>query len=213
MKKNKLILGMIFVMILIAIQTQAQDNKEIKKFSKISFTMYGGLGHSIIENKNEVNYNLDYNYGEFLLNYNFNSGFGFATGVGFAELTGNAFNSIGHFYQERQVLRIPILATIKYEMTSKTKLLFDVGVYGQNIIKDQYTYVDQVHKDVYEGKSYGFQIGTGFVFEFFEGISIGLSFKSQVDFNNIKTSPSSILKDEQKYKALSSIGLLMINEF
>lgn len=208
MKKANLVLGLIFFLSLNAIQAQEE------KKANFNFIMYGGIGHGIVENKNEVNYSMNNNCGELLLSYNFKSGFGFATGFGYAELTGNAFNSIGHFYEERTIIRIPILATIKYELTQKTMLLIDFGVYGQNIIKDQFSYnVDKVQKDVYGGWNYGFQIGTGFVFEFFEGLSFGLSFKSQADFNSIKTNQTAMIKDEQKFETLSSVGILMIREF
>jgi len=211
MKKINFLLALILTMGFNVIQ--AQDNDEIKKESKFSFIMQAGTGHGILENKNEANYNLDNNCGEILFNYTFRSGFGFATGAGYAELSGNAFNSIGHFYQERQLLRIPVLVTIKHKLTQRTKLLFDVGVYGQNILKDQFTYADQVQKDVFGGWNFGFQIGAGFIFEIIEDISFGLTFKSQASLSAMKTSHDATLSDEQKFKTINSIGILIIREF
>ena len=61
------------------------------------------------------------NSGDILLNYRINQKFGVATGIGIAELSGNGFNSLGNFYHEREILKIPLLATLDYKISEKIK--------------------------------------------------------------------------------------------
>ena len=98
---------------------QAQEEIE----SKFNIIAYGGIGYGIIENNNEPNYNLNSNGGDILLNYRINQKFGIATGIGLNELTGNGFNSIGNFYHDRTMLKIPLLATMDYDVSDKFRII------------------------------------------------------------------------------------------
>ena len=53
-------------------------------------------------------------------------------------MTGNGFNSLGNFYHERTLLKIPLLATMNYNLSDKFRIVANLGLYGQNIVKDEY---------------------------------------------------------------------------
>ncbi len=125
---------------------QAQDAKE----SKFNIMAYGGIGYGIVENDNEPNYNLNSNNGEILLNYNINQKIGIATGIGLNELSGNGFNSIGNLYHERTVLKVPLLVTLSSNFSDNFSVFANLGVYGQNIISDEYRYLNNTQKDVFK---------------------------------------------------------------
>jgi len=183
---------------------QAQEEKD----SKFNIIAYGGIGYGIVENDNEPNYNLNSNNGEILLNFDSNEGIGIATGIGLNELTGNGFNSLGSFYHERTFLKIPLLVTFNSNFSDNFSVFADVGVYGQNIIKDEYRFLNNTQKDSFEGWNFGLQIGVGLIFEVSENFGLGINYSGQSDFSKFESNNSSGINDEQKMNNLNSFGLI-----
>ena len=204
MKKLNYIL--LFICVLSLNLIKAQDKKE----SKFNIIASGGIGYGIVENDNEPNYNLNSNNGDILLNYRINQKFGIASGIGMNELTGNGFNSLGNFYHERTMIKIPLLAIINYSVTEKSRIIGNFGFYGQNITKDEYRYINNLQKNVYDGWNFGFQLGLGYVFEMSENLNIGLNFTGQSDFSKFETKNNQLISDKQKLKNLNSIGILLV---
>ena len=208
MKKIKFTL--LFICFLTFInQIQAQEKKE-EKVSKFNIIAYGGIGYAIVKNDNEPNYNLNSNSGDILLNYRINQKFGVATGIGIAELSGNGFNSLGNFYHERTTLKIPLLATLDYKISEKIKMIGNFGFYTQNIITDEYRFLNISQKDVYEGWNLGSQLSLGFVFKLFDNFSAGVNYSGQSDFSKFKSTNNSGINDKQKLKNLNSIGVVLM---
>ena len=112
---------------------QAQDEKD----SKFHIVSYGGIGYGILDNDNQPNYNMNSNSGDILLNYDLNNKFGIATGIGLNELSGNGFNTIGNFYHERTLLKVPLLLTLNSYLSEKLSVFANFGLFGQAIIKDE----------------------------------------------------------------------------
>jgi hypothetical protein len=187
---------------------QAQEEKE----SKFNLIAYGGIGYGIVENDNEPNYNLNSNNGEILLNYNINQKFGIATGIALNELTGNGFNSFGNFYHERTLLKVPLLFTMGSGLSENLKLFANFGFYGQNIIKDEYRFLNNTQKDVYDGWNFGAQIGVSFLFEIFNNFSAGINYDGQSDFSTFESNNNAGINDKQKMKNLNSIGIIFMIE-
>ncbi|OUS03097.1 hypothetical protein A9Q86_01860 [Flavobacteriales bacterium 33_180_T64] len=206
MKKPHYIL--IFIFFLTVNLVQAQDEKE----SKFNIIGYGGIGYGIVENDNEPNYNLNNNGGEILLNYRINQKFGIATGIGLNELTGNGFNSIGNFYHERTMLKVPLLATMNYNVSDKFRMIANFGLYTQNIAKDEYRFLNNSQKDIYNGWNFGVQLGLGFLFELYDNFSAGINYNGQSDFSNFKTDNNQGINDQQKLKNLNSMGIILMIE-
>ena len=204
MKKLNYIL--LFICVLSLNLIKAQDKKEFK----FNIIASGGIGYGIVENDNEPNYNLNSNNGDILLNYRINQKFGIASGIGMNELTGNGFNSLGNFYHERTMIKIPLLATMNYSVTEKSRIIGNFGFYGQNITKDEYRYINNLQKNVYDGWNFGFQLGLGYVFEMSENLNIGLNFTGQSDFSKFETKNNQLISDKQKLKNLNSIGILLV---
>ena len=207
MKKSNYILLFIFFLTFNLIK--AQDEKKESKFNIIG---YGGIGYGIVENDNEPNYNLNSNSGEILLNYRINQKFGIATGIGLNELTGNGFNSVGNFYHERTLIKIPLLATMNYNVSDKFRVIANFGLFGQNIVKDEYQFLNNSQKDIYDGWNFGAQLGLGFVFEMFDNFSAGINYDGQSDFSKFETINSQVINDKQKMKNLNSIGVILLIE-
>lgn len=206
MKKSKYILLFIFFLTFNLIQ--AQEEKE----SKFNIITYGGIGYGIMKNDNEPNYNLNTNNAELLLNYKVSQAFGIATGIGLNELSGNGFNSIGGFYQERTLIKIPLLLTMNSKMSDNFTLFVNFGLYGQNIIKDEYRYIADTQKNIYDGWNFGAQLGLGFVFEMFDNVSAGINYLGQSDFSKFETNNNQGMNDKQKMKNLNSLGIILMIE-
>jgi opacity protein-like surface antigen len=177
--------------------------------SKFSIIGNGGIGYGIVENDSEPNYNLNSNSGELLINYNFSQNFGIATGIGFNELTGNGFNSVGEFYHERNFIKIPLLLTLNGEFTEKIEFFTNIGFYTQNIITDNYRYLTSTAENSFDGWNFGSQIGIGILFDFMDKMKFGFAFNSQSDFSKFKSSNSSGIVDKQKIKNLNTIGIIL----
>jgi opacity protein-like surface antigen len=204
MKKLNCILLLIFFLTFNIIQ--AQEEKE----SKFNLIGYGGIGYGIVENDNEPNYNLNTNNAEFLLNYKISKAYGIATGIGFNELSGNGFNSIGNFYQERTLIKIPLLLTMDSKVSEHLRFFANFGLYGQNIIKDEYRYSNTTQKNTYDGWNFGVQLGVGFVFKLFDHFSAGINYVGQSDFSKFESNNNQGINDKQKMKNLNSLGVIFM---
>ena len=207
MKKSNYIL--LFAFFLTFNLIKAQDEVKESKFNIIG---YGGIGYGIVENDNEPNYNLNSNSGEILFNYNLNQKFGIATGIGINELSGNGFNSIGNFYHERSLLKIPLLFTLNSNLSDDFKIFANLGFFGQTIIKDEYQFINSTQKDIYEGWNFGAQIGLGFLYEIFDNYYAGINYIGQSDLSKFETNNNVGINDEQKMKNLNSVGIILIIE-
>jgi hypothetical protein len=187
---------------------QSQEEKE----SKFNIIANGGTGYGIIESDNEPSYNLNGSAVNILLNYKVNKIFGIATGIGLNALSGNGFNSIGNFYHERSLFKIPLLATLDYNVLEKFSVIANFGFYTQNIAEDEYRFLTNTQKNVYDGWNLGAQAGLGFLFELFNHFSVGVNYNVQSDFSNFKTTNNQGINDQQKLKVLSSTGIIFMVE-
>lgn len=203
--KNAVYLLM-FISFLISNLSQGQEQKE----SGFSLVGYGGIGYGIVENDRQPNYNLNSNHGEFLLNYSINKGLGLATGVGINELTGNGFNEQGNFYHERAFLRVPLLITLGSEVSESLRIIANLGFYGQNIIKDQYSFQNASQTDVYDGWNIGAQFGLGFMFRMLDKVSAGINYHGQSDFSKLESANNTGIRDKQRIQNLNSVGIIFM---
>jgi hypothetical protein len=134
------------IILLIWKVTPAQDKLQDKTNSKFSLFAQGGIGYATIENNNQPNYNLNSNSGDLLINYHVDEKFGFATGIGLSELSGNGFNAIGSFFHERTLLKIPLLVSFTSKFSDSFTIYANLGVYGQNTIEDKYRFLNNSQK-------------------------------------------------------------------
>ncbi len=206
MKKTNYLLVFMFFLTINLIQ--AQEEKE----SKFNIIAYGGIGYGIVENDNEPNYNLNSNGAEILINYRINQKFGIATGIGLNELSGNGFNSIGNFYHERTMIKIPLVATMDYKITDRFRLIGNFCFYTQNIAKDEYRFLNNTQKDIYDGWNFGAQLGVGLIFELYDNFSAGFNFTGQSDFTKFESNSNQGINDKQKLNNLSSFGIVFMIE-
>lgn len=201
MKTSTLLLTLGFILNVIVLQAQETNP------AKFNIVAYGGIGYTKVINDDAPNYDLNVNTGDLLLSYNAWKTIGIATGLGYSELSGNGFNTNGNFYQERTVIKIPLLLTLNKDITEHLIMTGNFGFYGQTIVKDEFQYIDSIEKDVYEGFNFGMQIGLGIGYRFDERVGFGINLNSQSDFSSFETSNNATFKNEQKHKNLTSIGL------
>lgn len=206
MKKLNIVLLVIFMFSFVQLNAQNYDSQ-----SKFSIFTYGGIGFAKIENDNESSYNLNVSSAELLIFYRIGKAYGVATGVGFDSFSGNAFNSTGNFYHERNSLRIPLLLMYNYNISKSVKIFGNIGFYGRNISSDEYQAANVMTiVDTYEGWNFGMQTSIGLGYNFSERSSMGLSINNQGDFTNIESVSTNVntgSKNQQKTKGMYTIGL------
>lgn len=203
MKSTQSVLA--FVFILGFTFMKAQDIKS----SKFNIIAFGGIGYVIVKNEKQPNYNLNANSAEILLNYRINQKFGIATGIGMNELSGSGFNSSGNFYNEKTLLKIPLLATMDYKISENLKMIGNFGIYSQTSIKEEYLFLSNSQKDVFKGWNFGTQLGLGFVFKIYDGFNAGINYSVQSDLSNLKSNNDSGLNDKQALKNMNSVGIIL----
>ena len=200
MKSNYLLI----VAILICNSIFSQEESK----SKWDVIGFGGIGYGILENESEPNYNMNINSSEILLNYRISEEFGIASGIGLNIATGNGFSSLGEFYHERNLLKIPLLITLNGEVSKNIEYFGHFGFYTQNIIKDNYEFLSNSVGNIYKGWSFGGQLGIGVLFDYIKRTKFGFTFNSQSDFSKFRSN-NAIIASKQKMKSMNTIGLLL----
>ena len=206
MKNRTYILAVIILLIWKV--TPAQDKLQDKTNSKFSLFAQGGIGYATIENNNQPNYNLNSNSGDLLINYHVDEKFGFATGIGLSELSGNGFNAIGSFFHERTLLKIPLLVSFTSKFSDSFTIYANLGVYGQNTIEDKYRFLNNSQKNIYHGWNFGLQGGAGFIYSLSKNFGLGFALSGQSDFSEFETNDKVGFDDEQNIKNLISFGTI-----
>ena len=197
---------LVFAAFFTALYANAQEVKN----SKINIISNGGIGYGVMKNDKEPNYNLNSNRAEILVNYNFNKSIGIATGIEFNTLSGTGFNSAGNFYHERTLIKIPLVATVRYKFSDLFSTTFNLGVYAQNITKYKYKFLNTTQKNIYSGWNFGSQIEIGILFKVFDGFKAGINLSGQSDFSKFGTKPNQIISDKQKMDNLNTIGFTFV---
>lgn len=198
--------NLLILVVLILVCNNIFSQKENK--SKFDIIGFGGIGYGIVENESEPKYNLNSNSGEILLNYSFSEKIGIASGIGLNQLTGNGFNSLGEFYHERNLLKIPILLTFKGKVSENIEYFANLGFFGQNIVKDKYEFLSNSTENLYKGWNFGTQFGIGILFDYVERMKFGFIFSAQSDLSKFKSN-NPIISSKQKMKNLNTIGILL----
>ncbi len=204
--KNSLFLLLILAT---ANQIEAQRVKQ-SKFNIITFT---GFGYGVIKNDKEPNYNLNGNGAQILFNYKLKENIGLGTGIGVNTLTGNGFNSFGNFYHERVLINIPLALTTNQKISDLFNIVANFGIYGQNIIKDNYRFLNTVKKNIYSGWSFGSQFRLGFTYKVSNFMKAGVNFSGQSDFTKFTSNKNQVIDDKQKIESLNTIGVMFIFDF
>lgn len=177
--------------------------------SKFSIITYGGIGHAVIDNDNQPNYNLNANIADILVSYRIGERLGLSTGIGFNRLTGDGFNNANeNFYHERGTLKIPLLLSINFNLSPKVRLVSNIGFYTQTVTRDKYSFAGRTVKDVYGGWNFGLQSGIGLAYNYNKKIGLGIMFNNQGDFNRLESDASKGITDEQKISGINTISLL-----
>lgn len=205
--KNTLKTLILFSLFITMNLSNAQENKD----SKFDIIAYGGIGYGAMDSENEPSYNLNSNSIDILLNYKLNEKFGIATGIGMYQLSGNGFNSFGNFYQERRLLKIPLLGTLKMNISNRLTFTANFGLFTQVITKDTYEFLSSTHNDIYDGWNFGAQAGVGFIYNLTKKFGIGLQYMERYEINKFKTTNNNIgLSDSQLINNRNSIGVLFM---
>lgn len=197
------------ILLLILLASLYVTGQTDKNYSKFEIIAGGGIGYTNVRTERQPRYNLSANTVEIVLNYKFSKNIGIATGVGRAELSGNGFNETGEFYQERSLIKIPLLLTATRDVSEKLFVLGNFGLYAQTISRDRLGYKDFGESDVYGGWNFGFQLGLGFGYNLDEKLGAGIILSAQSDLSKLETNPDKSFTDEQKHRNLTTIGVFL----
>ncbi|WP_196886224.1 hypothetical protein [Aureivirga sp. CE67] len=209
---------LIVVLFLLTIKTNAQTdeiNDTEYKDSKFSISVYANLGYATINPDHGINYNLDVNSGEILLNYKFYKNLGFSSGIGYTYMSGNGtdqvfnYNDVSYnknFYHSRGVIKIPLNFTYEYKLNDNLNMQGRFGVYTQTIVFDEYQFVGVTLEDIYEGWNFGTGIGLDILYKTSSNSSIGLSYNGQSDFTKFESKNSN---QKQKIIGTNTFGFIL----
>lgn len=206
MKKGSLILLLFFLVVGLSLQAQEQTR------SKFGFIVFQGMGLGSLQNEDGFNSNLNALSSEYLLHYQFGGKFGIATGIGLTRLKGNGFNSDGNYSQFRNFFKIPVMMTSQQKLTDKSKFIINLGIYGNRIMEDRYTYINTVLENVYEGWDFGMQMRVGFVHELNSRLNIGLSYNGQFGFTDLSPNAGLSFVSNQKMN-MNTLDLMFEVQF
>ncbi len=210
MNKLNLIIVLTLLFSFSIANAQNNDHNHNNSDSKFSIITYGGIGHAVIDNDNQPNYNLNANIADFLVSYRIGKRLGLSTGIGFNRLTGSGFNNANeNFYHERSTLKIPLLLSINFNLSPKVRLVSNIGFYTQTVTRDKYSFAGSTVKDVYEGWNFGLQSGIGLAYNYNKKIGIGIMFNNQGDFTRLESDANKGITDEQKILGINTIALLI----
>lgn len=174
---------------------------------------YGGIGFGVMENDTDPNYNLNSNSSKVLLKYRVTHRLGIATGIGMNELSGSGFNASGNFHHQRMMIKIPLVAILDYPITDHFSVVPNLGVYAQNIIKDEYRFLNDKYKNIYDGWNMGAQLGVGLLFQITKGISAGFNYSLQLDITKFSSTDNLLTIDnKQKLGKLNTVGMVLVME-
>ena len=120
-----------------------------------------GIGFGVAENSNEPDYNFRTRQIDLILNFDLGKLFGFSTGVGVSTLSANGFNSNGDFFHTRNSLKIPLSLSLLHPISEQFEFYASGGFFWEQILEDEFQYLNSILEDVYEGSGFGgqFQIG------------------------------------------------------
>ncbi|KAB8155182.1 outer membrane beta-barrel protein [Kordia sp. TARA_039_SRF] len=179
--------------------------------SKFSLITFGGVGYAIMDNENQPDYNLDASTADILLHYTIGNRWGIATGLGFNRLSGSGFDNTGNnFYHTRGTLKIPVLLSGNYNLSQRVRLVANIGLYAQTIIKDEFEFAGGTSVgEVYEGWGFGLQSGIGLSYNIDSKISLGIMINTQGDFNRGYDADTTVGPPvSQRIKSINTVGLL-----
>jgi len=195
---KKALICLIFLHLISNISLQAQEKEGLK----ISAMGFYGLGFGIIENTNAPNYDFRATNLDVIIDFDFGKILGFATGIGFSDLAGDGFNSSGNFFHKRSILKIPLLMSLTYPITKEFDFYANGGFFYEHIMDDEWQYVSNTEKDLYEGSSIGAEIGAGLLIKLpnkldWSGSRLGVVFGVQLsgDYDNGLTGSLSNAQD------------------
>ena len=177
--------------------------------SKLQIIAYGGIGYGTVKNDNQPDYNLNSNGGEILLNLALGEHYGLATGFGYNELSGDGFNDQGNFFHQRNLIKIPLLFTLRNDINESLSLFGNMGFFGQHIVKDEHQFLTETQTDLYEGWNLGAQFSLGFLFRVSDQVNAGIIYNGQSDLSKFEASNSAVSQNKQKLENLNSVGLML----
>jgi len=198
----------LFIIIITYINSFAQEKVNPPHKFGIDFVVNGGIGYAEIENDNEPNYNLNVNTTQLLIDLKIWKDYGIATGARYNKLTGNGYNSKGHFYQTKTLIQIPILLSLRKEIAKNIHFKAYIGPYMQTAAEDSFRYLNSIDEDVYSKWTVGMDLGIGISYKISEILNFGFYISGQQDFNKIESDNTALIRDKQKIKTLNTFGII-----
>lgn len=202
---NRKIITITFFVFLTFTYAHAQNNEKMKK---INFLLSIGTASGNIVNDYETGYNLLGENTKLQIGYSFSQHDAIAIGVGYSELTGNGFNAKGNFYQERNILSIPLLYTrsVYYQQFN---IEIGVGLQANKLITDKYHYINETKNNQFSGWNLATKSYIAFLYRITDNAKVGVFYDLSTDLTKYSSTDETYFKGKQRMTLFKSVGLSM----
>ncbi len=197
----------IFLVVGISLQSNAQ------KSNKVDFYIFDTLGYGVITNTDTPNYNSNTAYLGGLFNYRFYKNNGICIGITETLFKGTGFLYKGTFYNEKNILAIPLMYTSTSEY-NKFRFVCGVGLEATKVLKDSYSFLQETDNKPFEnGWGFGLRSMLILSYKVTHILNLGVFYSGGGDFSKNKAFLGSTFQGEQSVKMSNQIGLNMSLSF
>ena len=195
----------IFTLLLVLITLNVKAQEETKQ-TELGFNVTGKLGFAKLNQSGMVNLNGSINAGEVLFFYRLESGTSFSVGAGMLDFNANGVSDGESYALKQTYLRIPInlnysLFILKNQLDSKLSAYGGIGIYANNLFREEIQTIDQTFKNKNQGWNAGLGFNLGLRFGVTKDVNFGIGFESQSDITKIKKNGT-----ERKLEEINTIN-------
>ncbi|WP_396150238.1 outer membrane beta-barrel protein [Flavobacterium sp.] len=195
----------IFTLLLVLITLNVNAQEETKQ-TELGFNVTGKLGFAKLNQSGMVNLNGSINAGEVLFFYRLESGTSFSVGAGMLDFNANGVSDGESYALKQTYLRIPInlnysLFILKNQLDSKLSAYGGIGIYANNLFREEIQTIDQTFKNKNQGWNAGLGFNLGLRFGVTKDVNFGIGFESQSDITKMKKNGT-----ERKLEEINTIN-------
>ena len=179
-----------FALLFLLLSFIANSQEEPKK-PEFGLNINGKIGFGKLIQNGMVNLNGSINSGDILFFYRLPSGTTISTGVGMLDFNANGVTGGESYSLKQSYLRIPInlnysLFILKNQLDSKLSAYGGIGIYANNLFREEIQTIDQTFKNKNQGWNAGLGFNLGLRFGVTKDVNFGIGFESQSDITKIK---------------------------
>ena len=194
-----------FALLFLLLSFIANSQEEPKK-PEFGLNINGKIGFGKLIQNGMVNLNGSINSGDILFFYRLPSGTTLSAGVGLLDFNANGVTSGESYALKQTYLRIPInlnysLFILKNQLDSKLSAYGGIGIYANNLFREEIQTIDQTFKNKNQGWNAGLGFNLGLRFGVTKDVNFGIGFESQSDITKMKKNGT-----ERKLEEINTIN-------